>query len=153
VIATISLLNDAEALDIAGWRYKPPYDFYDADADPEDLAVLLDRDRRGDLYWSARDDSGALMGFFYFVPGGEEVEVGLGLRPDLTGRGLGLLFLAAGLDFARTRWSIERFRLYVAAFNERAIAVYERAGFRSVGTQERDLAVGKYEFVEMEREA
>ena len=97
-------------------------------------------------YAAATDEAGELVGFFCFgaggrVPGGERagvyaedaVDVGLGLRPDLTGRGLGGAFVAAGLAHGRAVLTPPptRFRLSVAAFNERAIRVYERAGFRA----------------------
>jgi [ribosomal protein S18]-alanine N-acetyltransferase len=56
------------------------------------------------------------------------------MRPDLTGRSLGAEFLRAGLRFARETYSPPAFRLTVAAFNLRAIRVYERAGFETVET-------------------
>jgi hypothetical protein len=56
----------------------------------------------------------------------------LGMRPDLTGRGLGEEFVHAGLRFARETYSPPAFRLTVATFNQRAIRVYERAGFEIV---------------------
>jgi len=49
-------------------------------------------------------------------------ELGLGLRPDLTGRGLGAELLAIGLHFAEDLGA-ERCTLAVAAFNRRAITV------------------------------
>ena len=124
-------MNDEEAREISGWRYDPPYDFYDATSDPDDLAELLDPKRRREgAYYAAFDERGALVGFFQFERKGQIVEVGLGLRPDLTGRKLGLGFMLAGLEFARRHFSPTGFRLSVATFNERAILVYERAGFR-----------------------
>jgi [ribosomal protein S18]-alanine N-acetyltransferase len=45
----ITPLSQADAEAIAGWRYEPPYDFYDTDADQRDLAELLDPERRGGL--------------------------------------------------------------------------------------------------------
>lgn len=72
------------------------------------------------------------------------MDVGLGMRPDLTGRGLGVGYLLAGLQLARERLSPERFTLSVTTFNERAIQAYERAGFRR-GRE--------YRFVAMAREA
>jgi [ribosomal protein S18]-alanine N-acetyltransferase len=123
-------MNDEEAREISGWRYDPPYDFYDATSDPDDLAELLDPKRRREgAYYAAFDERGALVGFFQFERKGQSVEVGLGLRPDLTGKGLGLGFMLAGLEFARRHFSPTGFRLSVATFNERAISVYERAGF------------------------
>ena len=42
-------MSDASAEAIAGWRYPPPYDFYDAIADDPDLADLLSADFRHEL--------------------------------------------------------------------------------------------------------
>ena len=123
-------MSDGEAQEISRWHYEPPYDFYDSTSDPEDLAELRDPARREGAYFSAFDGEGALVGCFQFEREGETVDVGLGLRPDLTGRGLGLEYLLAGLEFARERFSPARFTLSVATFNERAIEDYERAGFR-----------------------
>ena len=52
------------------------------------------------------------------------------MTPDLVGKRLGLGFVLAGLEFAEERFAPSGFRLTVATFNERAIRVYERAGFR-----------------------
>lgn len=116
--------------EIAGWRYEPPYDCYNFDLAPAAAPPAG--------YYAVFDEPGALVGFFCFgvdarVPGGDygddALDVGLGLRPDLTGRGLGLTFVEAGLAFARREFVPARFRLTVATFNRRAIQVYERAGF------------------------
>jgi ribosomal-protein-alanine N-acetyltransferase len=69
----------------------------------------------------------------------------------VTGCGLGLAFVTAGLDFARERLGATRFVLDVAEFNERAIHVYERAGFRRIGTKTRYFeGWGDVPFVDME---
>jgi RimJ/RimL family protein N-acetyltransferase len=110
------------------WRYPPPYDFYDGDAEP-----VLDPER----YFEARDHRGDLIGFYYFEPTPPDLAYALGLRPDLTGRGLGLEFFRAGLAFGRERYRPRRVFLHVAEFNERARRVYERAGFRVVSSHVR----------------
>ena len=131
--------------EMEGWRYEPPYDFYDGDVDP-----VLNPER----FYEALDEDGSLVGNFYFEEKGDALEIGLGLRPELTGRGLGLEFLAAGLEFGRRRFRPARTILNVAAFNERAIAVYERAGFRETGRHVRHFERwGDVEFVEMEEPA
>ena len=128
---------------IGAWRYEPPYDFYDGDPDP-----VLNPER----FYEALDEDGALVGNYYFEEKGEALEIGLGLRPELTGRGLGLEFLRAGIEYGRQRFRPARVILNAAAFNERAIKVYERAGFRETGRHKRRFERwGEVEFVEMEQ--
>jgi len=146
-------MDAAEACEISGWRYEPPYDFYDPAADPDDLAELLDQERRRGVYFSALDDENRLVGFFQFEREEETVDVGLGLRPDLTGKGLGAEFVLSGLAFARERFSPARFTLSVATFNDRAISVYGRAGFRRGEVYLHETNGGEHEFLSMEREA
>jgi ribosomal-protein-alanine N-acetyltransferase len=142
VIATIEQAMPEALTEIEQWRYRPPYDFYDGGLEP-----VLNPER----LFSARDETGRLVGFFYFELRGDVLEYGLGLRPDLTGRGEGLGFVRAGLDFARERFRAERIVLAVAAFNARAISVYSRAGFEITGRHVRTFPqFGDVEFVDME---
>jgi [ribosomal protein S18]-alanine N-acetyltransferase len=146
-------MTDEEATQISGWRYESPYDFYDATSDADDLQELLDPKRRKDAYFSVFDEAGVLVGFFQFERAGKTVDVGLGMRPELTGQGLGVEYLLAGLEFARERFSPDRFTLSVATFNERAIRVYERAGFRRTTVYRHNTNGGEYLFLSMAREA
>jgi [ribosomal protein S18]-alanine N-acetyltransferase len=151
---TFSPLSQQDAEAIAEWRYPEPYSFYDWTADPDDLRELLEPTRRRDAYWAVRDEASELVGYFDFKPKDEQtVEIGLGLRPDLTGRGLGGSFLAAGLVFARTRFAPARFVLSVATFNDRAIKVYERAGFTRERIYMHSTNGAEWEFLEMSRPA
>jgi ribosomal-protein-alanine N-acetyltransferase len=71
----------------------------------------------------------------------------------MTGRGLGLRFVESGLQFARENYTPTTFRLMVAAFNERAIIVYERAGFERQRNYRHKTNGGEFDFVEMSRPA
>ena len=159
-----SLVNAADAHTIKMWRYEGPYAVYNIDNDLDDLAELLDQ---RSPYYAVRNEQGELIGFFVFgtsaqvghvdIPGlyseNNTITVGLGMRPDLTGKGLGLSFVNAGLDFARKQFRPDYFRLFVLAFNERAICVYERAGFQYVrGFVQRNIHAER-EFLEMRRHA
>ena len=127
----------------AAWSYPPPYDFYDDDG------VAPNNPER---FYSVRAEDGTVAGFFYFEDRGDAIFYGLGLRPDLTGRGLGTAFVNAGLEFAQSRFGRRRMVLDVAEFNERAIRVYERAGFRRTGSRLRFFeGWGDVPFVDMER--
>jgi len=149
----IAPMSQADAEEIAGWRYLPPYDFYDMDADQRDLTELLDRAGRGDRYYSAHNADRELIGFFELRSAGDTVVVGIGLRPDHTGRGLGQSFLETGLTFAREQFAPGHFKLSVAEFNLRAITVYERAGFVTTRSYMHETNGGLFSFVEMERPA
>jgi GNAT superfamily N-acetyltransferase len=84
------------------------------------------------------------------------LDVGLGLRPDLIGRGLGAGFLDAISTFAARQLGHRRLRVTVAAWNLRAIRLYEKAGFRTGHTFTRDTpsgrANGSIEWVQMTRD-
>ena len=142
--------EDAEA--VAAWHYEPPYDFYDFAADPEDLNEILDPARWVEQY-HAVDLHGELAGFFSFTRHDDLLEIGLGLRPDLTGKSLGGAFVDVGLDYARAAFRPRELFLDVATFNIRAKKVYERAGFSPSHVWVQESAQGRVEFLRMKRPA
>ena len=146
--------TESHASEVAGWRYDPPYDFCDLASDPADEAAMRDPSQ-GDHYRAViAGEAERLDAFWYFDWRGDVVEVGIGLRPELTGRGRGESFLSAQLAYAAGNWHPAAFRLFVAAWNERTIRLYERFGFREVGRETRSFElVGGHEFVQMERAA
>ena len=144
-------MKQEDAHQIASWHYAAPYDFYDWDRDAEDLAELLDPQSWQESYYSIFNGENELAGFFVFKPDGQTVEVGLGLRPDLTGKGLGQEFLNAGLTFGQEHFSVGTWSLNVATFNKRAIRLYEHAGFTPLNTFMHYTNGGEYEFLWMVR--
>jgi len=158
---TFTPMTARDAREIMTWRYEEPYSVYNWEEE-DDPAQMLDR--RSPQY-AVRDEQGELIGFFaygssayvwdsgepHLYSEGKTITIGLGMRPDLTGRGLGLAFVEAGLEFARQHFASERFRLYVLTFNERAIRVYERAGFERAGIYVQRNAAGDRDFLEMRR--
>ena len=126
---------------ILSWQYEMPYDFYNADPDMsvhEYSGQMLDPALRFHGIWDGR---GELIGFCSFgddgqVPGGDyglcALDIGLGMKPDLTGKGFGKRFFAAILDFAMQRFSPATIRLTVADFNRRALRLYGGLGFSAV---------------------
>ena len=139
---TVGPATPEDLAERAGWRYEPPYDLYDDDGRPV---------KSPERFVSVRDETGELIGFFYFERCGDSVFYGLGLRPDHTGRGLGLEFVRTGIDLARRQFGAQRIVLDVAEFNVRATKVYERAGFRVTGRKTRYFeGWGEVPFVDME---
>ena len=143
-VTILEMTGDRHA-EMRSWRYPPPYDFYDGDVDEP-----LNPQR----YFAALDADGSLAGFYYFEEKPPDLDYGLGLRPDLVGRGLGLDFFQRGLEFARERYHPRRVYLHVAEFNERARIVYERAGFEVVSRHVRKFErFGEVPFLTMAEEA
>jgi ribosomal-protein-alanine N-acetyltransferase len=126
-------MTAADARTVAARRYPGEYSFYDADADADDLGEL-----RNPAEWDHRHFAAdevpprGLAGFLVVTLNGRVAELGLGLRPGLTGRGIGESFVGACLRFAAAALGAQGLTLAVAAFNQRAISMYEWAGFRKV---------------------
>ena len=146
-------MNESYAHAIANWHYEGIYAFYDMEQDVEDLEELLDPDSWTGKYCAVVNECGELIGFFSFEKENEAVVIGLGLKPDYTGEGLGQAFVEAGLEYAKQKLNPATFRLSVAAFNHRAIRVYEKVGFTSDGVFMNETNGGLYEFLRMAREA
>lgn len=124
------------AADICTWRYPAPYDCYDmTDADPRELAQT-------ESGFFAVVQGGTLIGFRSFgsdgrVPGWAYDEAALdtggGMRPELTGRGLGKAAITTGLEFGRLHFAPAAFRVTVADFNSRALRTVKALGFKPLG--------------------
>jgi ribosomal-protein-alanine N-acetyltransferase len=124
------------AADIATWEYAEPYAQYSlSGADPD---FFTDPDNG---YTALVDDGGELIGYRSFgadgqVPGyaydDSALDTGGGLRPSLTGRGLGRDAIATGLAYGRERFAPRAFRVTVASFNARAQRVVTSLGFEHV---------------------
>ena len=134
---TFRPMDEVSARAISGWRYDTPYDVYNPGSDSveEMVQAFLDPEY---AYYATTDERGDLVGYCCFgpdgrVPGGEyeaaALDVGTGMRPDLTGQGRGLTYVNAVLDFARRAFAPTAFRATVAEFNKRALRMCERAGF------------------------
>lgn len=154
----IQPMDRKRAQEIVCWRYQPPYSLYNIEASEEALTELLDGS-----YYQVVDVQGQLMGYYCFgqtarVPAGHShgvyreiraLDIGLGMRPDLTGKGHGTLFFKKGLEFAIKTFNPREFRLTVAVFNQRAIRVYERLGFKIKDRFTRQDKTGTLEFITM----
>ncbi|EJS73805.1 N-acetyltransferase [Bacillus cereus] len=135
----IHKLTEEEASEINTWTYEEPYNLYSFSGGAEVVEELLDG-----TYYGYCDDKGELIGYFCFgenaqVPGGREanlyagedvIDIGIGMKPALTGKGMGKTFFQAGIAFAVKEFNSKMFRLSVATFNKRAIALYKNIGFQ-----------------------
>ena len=131
-------LAEKSAQAILQWQYPPPYDFYNltSRATEETLLYLLDP---ANAFYGLFNSEESLIAFCSFgldgqVNGGDyrlpALDIGLGLRPDLTGQGHGSEYVNAVIDFARQTFTPTQLRVTIAEFNTRAWRVWEKAGFQ-----------------------
>jgi RimJ/RimL family protein N-acetyltransferase len=131
-------LDEPTARDIISWEHPPPYDLYNLIE--ENLPILLNPDNR---YYAVRTISGELIGYCCLgndarVPGGsyqgfepEVLDIGVGLRPDWTGKGFGEIFIQSILKFSDQEFQPSVFRVSIADFNLRSRRAFEKIGFQS----------------------
>ena len=125
-------MTERYAEEILQWQYLPPYDIYNLKATTEALNEFLIGSYR------AICSGDELIGFYCTgqaaqVPKGHDygvcrknyLDIGLGMKPDMTGKGFGREFFSFILS------DIEPIplRLTVATFNQRAIRLYRTFGF------------------------
>ncbi|HAT53647.1 MAG TPA: N-acetyltransferase [Lactobacillus sp.] len=147
----ISTLTQENAEIIANnWHYDGIYQFYDMKADPEDYQELISSRQRGDHYFQVTNED-VLIGFFAVETTTQPfvLEIGLGMKPDLTGQGNGRKFVQLVLKYVQTTYHSHKILFDVAEFNERARKLYSDLGFI---TEHRHLQAtngGKFSFVMM----
>jgi [ribosomal protein S18]-alanine N-acetyltransferase len=147
------VMSQEQAEEIAfQWHYDGEYSFYDMESDREDLAEFINQETRGNSVFSVFNDN-ELIGFFSVSKVDERVyDIGLGMRPDLTGKGIGFKFLKSGIEFLESEYKPKRITLSVATFNQRAIKVYKKMGFNEQNTFMQTTNGSEFEFIKMEYE-
>ncbi len=124
---------EADARVFASWRYTGDYAMYNPDDD--DYALYLDP---ANQYYAIIAPEGQLIGYFCLgedarVPGGvydqPALDLGVGLRPELTGKGLGRDILTSILDYLKANFNPPSYRVTIATFNQRAIRLCRSVGF------------------------
>ncbi|WP_156051425.1 GNAT family N-acetyltransferase [Allokutzneria albata] len=132
-LAVVELTTE-HAEDILTWRYSGPWSCYDSRPEdglftPEDgyLAVVDGQDLVGFL----------CVGEEARLPGLAEepgvLDIGVGMRPELVGKGNGARFGAAVLGYI-DRSAASAARCVVQSWNERSLRVARGMGFRDCGT-------------------
>ncbi|MBP3041202.1 GNAT family N-acetyltransferase [Bacillaceae bacterium Marseille-Q3522] len=148
-----SILKQEQAESIAfNWHYKGEYSFYDMEADEEDLNEFLNPEMRGNSTFAVTKDNELIAFLIVDKVDDATFEIGLGMKPILTGKGMGSEFLMAAIDFVKSEYKPKRITLSVAIFNQRAIKVYRKVGFKDVDTFMQDTNGSTFEFLKMEYE-
>ena len=139
-------MNEENARIILSWRYDESLDFYNPNLS-EIEETGQDFLNPENAYYSIFSTCHELVAYCCFgadarVKGGnydtEALDVGFGMRPNLTRRGITFRIIKAVYDFAKSHFSTTLFRVTVAEFNQQAIRLYEKAGFKQIQKFQRE---------------
>jgi RimJ/RimL family protein N-acetyltransferase len=142
---SVRQLTIEDGMDIAMWHYPGAWAVYDA----------LEAPRADEGYWAVSDAGDHLVGFcclgdaarpvgLEYEPG--TLDVAIGMRPELTGQGLGPELARVAVDYARGVSDGRRLRCAVPQWNERGLEAARAAGFEPVG----EHAMGEQRYVLLE---
>lgn len=130
-------MQRAYAEQIVTWHY-PDYPVFNSTPQEAEFEIRVLLEPRYH-YFVGINEADQIVGFCCFgedasVPGGDyrdaaALDVGLGLHPNLIGKGLGYPFLLAALELGIEKFSPLRFRSTIALFNARSRRIFEQAGF------------------------
>jgi len=142
--------TERDARDIATWKYEGIYSFYDNDKTEakKQLASNIHNDEESLAMY---DEKEQLIGNCSFSIDEDEFELGVQMRPSLTGKGMGTETVKTILDFGREKYKFNSIKLLVAKFNKRAIRVYEKLEFKKIDEFVWNVNGGETEFIEMRK--
>jgi RimJ/RimL family protein N-acetyltransferase len=140
---TIQAMTEDDAREMLSWHYEPPYTMYSMDTVseddmPDEIAYLLNAENH---FYAIYNDQNEMVGHCVFhaearVRGDgyaeDALDVGIGMRPDMTGQGQGTAITAQVLNFAKQQYAPSLYRATIAAWNKRAQVVCLKNGFRKV---------------------
>lgn len=116
---------------IATWKYDGEYSFYNNDKTEAKQQWTLNISEEENAF-VIYDDNNELIGNCSFDYEDEQYTLGVQMRPDLTGKGMGTEIVKSILDFGKEKYKFNNIELLVATFNTRAIRVYEKLGFKKI---------------------
>ena len=130
--------DEKTAREFLHWQYEPPYDIYNFPPEHMDKLIQYNIDPANNVY-GLFDGEDGLVGYCSYgkdaqVPGGdyseEALDIGLMIKPELTGQGMGSVFASEVIQNGIDKYAPEKLRVTIAAFNKRAMRVWEKNGFQ-----------------------
>lgn len=118
-----------DTMKILHWHFDGVYSIYNNDIEKGKVYNIIRLADSDDAFF-VYNESSELVGNCEFYRYNNKLCVGLQMKPEMTGEGLGTEFVKAIIDFGKEKYNISGLNLYVAKFNKRAIRVYEKVGFR-----------------------
>lgn len=148
----LSKFTEENAKTVCSWKYEQEYSVYNFpewETVKEQRWDIADAVNRKAAYFAVLDENSEFCGYFLFRFHQNIVTLGLGIRPELCGKGHGAEFLALILNEFRARYPEQTLELEVRSFNKRAIRCYRHAGFQDVKSYFKETPMGADTFLQM----
>ena len=148
------IITEDEMRQVCAWRYEGKYRIYDLPP----FEVMQKRQMGFCKPGAAKNyrafcQNGELLGFVNIQEQTAEVFVGIGVKPELCGRGYGRQILTEAYHISKSLYPGKPLYLHVRTWNQRAVNCYKKAGFRIDGKPFAVMtAIGEGRFYRMVRE-
>lgn len=150
-IKLVSLIEE-HAKEISQWRYEEPYSVYNY-IDWNTMFTLgwgiTQKEKREKEFLAVVNERKELFGYIRLVEKRDGIIIGIGLRPDLCGKGIGQQVMMLLKEERMKRYGNKKIILEVRSFNSRAINCYKKVGFTETDRYIRNTPKGEAEFIKM----
>jgi [ribosomal protein S18]-alanine N-acetyltransferase len=131
-----TLLTEDMAREVCNWKYEGEYSVYNYLSWDEMVLQgwsICREDSRQKSFIGLVDQEDNLVAAVQLQDQGDDVQLGINLKPELCGQGLGKKVIAMTLAESRKRYPNKPVMLEVRAWNKRAINCYKSQGFEITG--------------------
>lgn len=150
---TYHQMTETEAKLISGWQYPGEYAIYNMPPYEEQKAGkfgFANPERAKNFY--SYFDGNTLVGFTNILEEEKEIFIGIGVNPEICGKGYGQRILALAAEISSHMNPDKSEYLEVRSWNVRAVRCYEKAGFQIEGAEfEQKTSIGTGKFYRMVR--
>ncbi len=131
------LITEDDVKQLLSWQYAPPYDIYNFEGEVSECEIEYYLNPQFHFHVIV-DNTDSIIAFCSFgmdgqVTGGDysenALDIGLGVRPDLTNQGKGINYVQSVINFAIETFNPTALRVTIAEFNVRAQKVWQKIGF------------------------
>lgn len=133
---TYHVMTEEEKEIIASWNYTGEYEIYNMPSyqEQKEKKVAFGNPKCAKNFYAYYDES-TLIGFTNILEEEKEVFIGIGVSPDICGKGYGQKILQIAHSISKTLYPNKPMYLEVRTWNKRAIACYQKAGFKIDGQE------------------
>lgn len=120
--------TEDEKYEICGWKYEGDYAIYDMGS-YEEMKEKKIAFANPQMYVESFLDNNELIGFCNLYDDGDEVFFGIGVNPQLCGKGYGVGMIEKMYLISKKIFPQKPLYLEVRTWNKRAVNCYKKAGF------------------------